>query len=166
MGAFSASSFLPLLLACACACACEHSDPNTASAPVHSPDQENHLGSGAASLNPPGQGPSLDNRMGSASTQAPNLDGAVVNELATARCDREQSCNNVGHGQKYASRDVCMDQMRGSLANDLNAANCPSGIDQPAVDKCMAAIRAEDCGHPLDTLARLEKCRTSALCMK
>jgi hypothetical protein len=103
-------------------------------------------------------------RAGVASAQ--RADTAIVNQLATARCDREQTCNNVGASAKYASRDVCMDQMRGSLANDLNAYDCPRGIDSAQIDRCMAAIRNEECSHPLDTLSRIEHCRTGALCLK
>lgn len=103
-------------------------------------------------------------RSGVASAQA--SDKAVVDRLATARCEREATCKNVGPDQKYVSRDVCMDQMRGSLANDLNAYNCPRGIDDVALDHCMTAIRNEECGHPIDSLTRVDKCRTGALCMK
>ena len=93
-------------------------------------------------------------------------DKAVVDQLASARCEREMTCKNVGPDQKYASRGVCMDQMRGNLANDLNAYNCPRGIDNIALDHCMAAIRSEECSHPIDTLTRFDKCRTGALCLK
>jgi len=93
-------------------------------------------------------------------------DANIVTQLATARCERERACNNVGPGDKYASREVCMDQMRGSLANDLNGYDCPRGIDRDALERCTAAIGVEECNHPLDTLSRMEKCRTGALCMR
>jgi hypothetical protein len=103
---------------------------------------------------------------GTGVTNAQRVDSSVANRLAEARCDREQTCNNVGAGQKYTSRAVCIDQMRGSLANDLNAYECPRGIDDAQLHECMTAIRTEECGHPFDTLSRMEKCRTGALCMK
>jgi hypothetical protein len=103
---------------------------------------------------------------GTGVTSAQTADSAIVSKLAAARCDREQTCDDVGAGKKYVSRDVCMDQMRGSLANDLNAYDCPRGIDESQLDRCMTAIRSEECSHPLDTLSRMEKCRTGALCMK
>ena len=105
------------------------------------------------------------NPSGVANTQA-GADDAIVGELATARCQREAACNNIGGGQKYASNDVCMNQMRGSLANDLNAYNCSGGIARVALDHCMAAIKAEECSHPVDTLTRIDKCRTGNLCIK
>jgi hypothetical protein len=103
---------------------------------------------------------------GTGVTSAQTADSAVVSKLSAARCDREQSCKNVGPNQKYVSRDVCLDQMRGSLANDLNAYECPRGIDESQLERCMAAIRSEECSHPLDTISRMEKCRTGALCLK
>jgi hypothetical protein len=93
-------------------------------------------------------------------------DGQLVDELANARCDRETWCKNVGAGQKYASRDVCVDQMRGSIGNDLNPQNCPAGIERARFDGCVAATRAEQCDRPLDTLARVQECRTSDMCLK
>ncbi len=103
---------------------------------------------------------------GTGVANAQKVDSTVVSRVSAARCDREQTCNNVGAGQKYATRDVCMDQMRGSLANDLNAYECPRGIDEYQLERCMTAIRSEECGHPLDTISRMAKCRTGALCMK
>jgi hypothetical protein len=126
--------------------ACEHDDQTPVANPAASVPAEPH--------------------QGATNAQAPNVDSAIVEQLSTARCDREQTCNNVGGGQKFASRDVCMNQMRGSLANDLNGYNCPRGIAQEQLQECMSAIRGERCDHPLDTIARLDRCRTGELCMK
>jgi hypothetical protein len=94
------------------------------------------------------------------------VDTTTVGQLASARCDREVSCNNVGGGQKYASRQVCMDKLRGQIANDLNSYTCPGGFDSAGLSQCMAAIKNDECSHPFDTLKRIDKCRTDALCAK
>ncbi len=99
-------------------------------------------------------------------TSQNTADKTVVQRLATARCDQEQTCNNIGAGQKFASREVCMDSLRGNIGNDLNGYKCPSGLDSAAVDRCLSAIQSEECSHPFDTLTRFDKCRTSAICMK
>ena len=96
----------------------------------------------------------------------PVVDTAAVERLASARCNREQSCNKVGAGQTYATRAVCIDQMRGNIANDLNSYKCPRGIDAEHVNHCLLAVENEQCDHPLDTLQRIEKCSTSELCTK
>jgi hypothetical protein len=36
--------------------------------------------------------------------QADSADAAIVDRLSRARCDREQSCGNIGGGQKYACK--------------------------------------------------------------
>jgi hypothetical protein len=110
------------------------------------------------------KGTSVESRPGITSAQS--VDKSVVYQLATARWDQEQTCNNIGPKAKFASRDVCMDQMKGSIGNDLDAYNCPRGIDRDAANRCMAAITSEECTHPFDTLTRYDKCRTGALCMK
>jgi hypothetical protein len=114
------------------------------------------------------QGPAVTGTPESPGVTAPQsgVDTAVVDRLTAARCDQEQGCNNIGPGAKYASRSVCMEQVHGSIANDLNAYNCPRGLDSAGVDRCMSAIKSEECSHPFDTLTRYDKCRTGALCMK
>jgi Family of unknown function (DUF6184) len=73
----------------------------------------------------------------------------------------------IGDGKKYASRSVCMEQLRGGIANDLNPYQCPGGIDGAAVEECLSAVVAEECGaHPVEAITRVEKCRNGAMCHK
>lgn len=90
----------------------------------------------------------------------------VVDQISYARCDHEQTCNNIGEGRKYATREVCMDQVRGDTANQLNAYNCPRGIDQKGLNSCLSSLRSGDCGVSLDTITRESNCRDHSLCMK
>lgn len=105
-----------------------------------------------------------DKRSGATDAQK-GADLKVVELLSSARCDQEDGCKNIGPGAKYAGRDVCLDQMRGSIGNDLNAYSCPRGLDSAGVDRCMAAIKSEECSHPFQTLSRYDTCRNGALCM-
>jgi Family of unknown function (DUF6184) len=93
-------------------------------------------------------------------------DQQTIERLADVRCAHEQKCNNVGKGQKYASLDVCKQQLASDTSNDLNATSCPRGLDQDALNRCMSAVDKEPCSVSLDTLTRLVDCRTGALCMK
>jgi hypothetical protein len=103
-----------------------------------------------------------------ATNAQPRWDDALsVDRLSSARCDREQACDNVGGGKKYASRRVCIDQMRGSIGNDINSYKCPGGIDAVAAQRCQSAIGNEECGaHPVETLTRIDDCRAGAMCLK
>jgi hypothetical protein len=122
------------------------------------------LACGAANEGPAVTG-TPESQAGVTSSQR-TADKDIVDRLATARCDQEQGCKNIGPDAKYASRSVCNDQIRGSIGNDLNAYNCPRGLDRDGVDRCMGAIKSEECSHPFDTLTRFDKCRNGALCMK
>jgi hypothetical protein len=103
--------------------------------------------------------------MGVANAQ--KADKNIVEQLANARCDRETSCDNVGVPKaKYSSRDACMAAMRGDMAPSLNGYDCPGGIDQTGLERCLNAIHDEGCGRPLDTLSRFDRCRSSSLCLK
>jgi hypothetical protein len=120
-----------------------------------------HTDGGVAVSIPPPQ------PVGVTNVQPHSIDAFTVDRLASARCDREQSCDNVGEGKKYVSRHVCMEQLRGHIDNDLNAYQCPGGIDETAVTHCVSAIGAEECGaHPVEALTRIDKCRAGAMCLK
>jgi len=124
---------------------CAHNDDNTVAS---SPDSHR----------------SPTQSVGVTNQQARNV-GGTVDRLTAARCDREQACNNIGDGKKYSSRHVCMDQVHGSIANDVNSYECPSGLDDSAVNQCLNATTNEECGvHPMEALSRLDKCRSGSMC--
>jgi hypothetical protein len=88
----------------------------------------------------------------------------VVERLTYARCEHEQTCNNIGNGRRFATREVCIDSMRGTSANALNAYRCPHGIDEGALDVCLASLRSGQCGGGF--LEKGPGCNDSDLCIK
>jgi hypothetical protein len=90
---------------------------------------------------------------------------ASIEKITMAKCDREERCDNVGQGKKFGTRQSCIDENRSSKRDDLRASECPGGIDQRQLEKCVAEIRAEHCGNVLDKVNRLTACRDAALCM-
>ena len=109
-------------------------------------------------------GESAASSHGGTSSGASGETRSASQHIANARCDRERGCSNIGADKKYASDDVCTDMIRSEWANDLNAYECPKGIVQKELDECLAAIRAEDCGSPFDTLSRISECRAGQIC--
>ena len=89
---------------------------------------------------------------------------SATRRISGARCERETRCNNVGADQKYATQDACEDQVRSEWANDLNAYECPNGVVEKELEECLAAIRAEDCNSPFDTLGRVAECTAGQIC--
>lgn len=88
----------------------------------------------------------------------------ALDGIASARCEREQRCNNVGSGKRYESLGACRAAVRASFADDLNPSDCRAGIDRGGLRECLREVRSESCGNPVDTLERVVACRTSDLC--
>jgi uncharacterized protein DUF6184 len=91
---------------------------------------------------------------------------SAVASIATARCDREIRCKNVGPKEKYKTRADCTQKLRDDKHDDLNADSCPDGVSETELANCLKAIRDEDCGNPLDAITRLNACRSGNLCVK
>jgi hypothetical protein len=96
--------------------------------------------------------------------QATAQTASARESLAKARCEREQRCNDVGADRKYSSSDDCLTRVRADWKDDLNAHECPGGVNQVRLDECLTAVRQEECGHPFSTLDRVATCRSGAMC--
>jgi hypothetical protein len=90
----------------------------------------------------------------------------AVDRIVAARCAREASCNNVGPNKHWESGANCTQKVSSDMRDDLNARDCPGGIDEKELNECLESIRSENCNNPIDTISRLAACRTSDLCMK
>jgi hypothetical protein len=99
-----------------------------------------------------------------ASVSARQLKG-VVDDISDARCELEQRCDNIGAGQSFDNRDACETKMRASIADDLNTQDCPHGVEHSKLSACLAEIRSEKCGNPMDSMSRWNTCRKGALCI-
>jgi Family of unknown function (DUF6184) len=90
--------------------------------------------------------------------------GLAVRSITSARCEREQRCDNVGPGKKWESEGECETKTRAEWREDLNKYECPQGIVQAELDECLVNIREESCGNPFDTIARAVQCNASDIC--
>jgi hypothetical protein len=90
---------------------------------------------------------------------------SAVSDIVKARCNLEARCNNIGAGQKFDDRQACESKLQGSTADDLNSKDCPQGIDRDKLSECLADIKAESCGSPLDSMSRWNACRTGNVCL-
>jgi hypothetical protein len=63
--------------------------------------------------------------------------------LATARCDREASCNEIGDSKQYATYEACVDQMTALIAAGDHP--CLASQDREGLAHCLADIREQDC---------------------
>lgn len=89
---------------------------------------------------------------------------STANKLAEARCEREQRCNNVGEGRKYASQAKCLSAVASEWKEELDDYACPGGTVQGALDHCLSEIRSEGCESPLASLERIVDCDAHEVC--
>lgn len=93
-----------------------------------------------------------------------NSTRSATESIAMSRCQREQSCNNVGADKKYSSAADCLTRIRNDWKDDLNARECPNGVNQVQLDQCLTKIRTEECSSPFDTLSRVTECTAGQIC--
>lgn len=111
-----------------------------------------------------------DERTGRETTGTTTITGAslasatAIDRLVAARCEREERCKNVGADKKYTNPSACGQKLRNDMKDDLNAKDCPRGVDQKELNECLEQIRKEDCGSPIDAISRLTECRSGELC--
>lgn len=89
----------------------------------------------------------------------------AIQRITTARCERELACNNIGAGKSYSTREACTNELGHDKRADIRAEECPRGISEPDLNDCLADIRSEKCGNPLDSISRLAACRKGKLCL-
>ena len=98
-------------------------------------------------------------------TPASRTRGAAE-QIAQARCEREQQCGNIGKDQTYSSSQDCLTRIRNDWKDELNARECPGGINEHELNECLAQVRAEACSNPFDTLARVTECTSGQICIE
>lgn len=89
---------------------------------------------------------------------------SATESIARSRCEREQRCGNIGGDKKFSSTDDCLTRVRSDWKDDLNARECPGGVNHTQLDECLTEIRNEDCSSPLDTLERVAACTAGQIC--
>jgi hypothetical protein len=113
-----------------------------------------------------GRGAGREVAVASTTGAGPSPGEIAAQSIAVARCDHEQTCDNVGSGRAYTSRNACVDVLREKTRDELRTTECPAGIDETQLEKCLGEIREEKCRNPLDTVTRLSACRQTGLCVK
>jgi len=90
----------------------------------------------------------------------------VLDRISAATCDREQSCNTIGPGATFPSREVCVATIQDKYGKDLSVGMCPGGIDGAALDDCLKSLEAGQCSGTADTISRSASCPVKAMCIK
>ncbi|MDC0739730.1 DUF6184 family natural product biosynthesis lipoprotein [Polyangium mundeleinium] len=89
----------------------------------------------------------------------------ALQSLADARCDRAVRCNQIGAGQRWSSRDACIQSVRQAERKDINLYECTGGVDQKELSECLNEINTANCESAFDALAQMAACRSSDMCL-
>jgi hypothetical protein len=100
---------------------------------------------------------------------APRISAAdAAEEIAQARCNREQRCNNIGADAEFQSREHCLNVIRPDTSHMLAQKPCEYGVSRNELSKCMNDIASERCSgvaRVFDRLERFISCRADSLCL-
>jgi hypothetical protein len=90
----------------------------------------------------------------------------AAEQIAQARCEREQQCGNIGPDKTFSSSQDCLARIQNDWKDDLNSRQCPGGINQKELNECLMQVQAEACENPFDTLARITECTAGQICIE
>jgi hypothetical protein len=89
------------------------------------------------------------------------VDNATM-EVANARCDREQRCNEIGESKKYSTREHCLTVMKKEATDDFS--DCRTGVDQEDLRECLTEIANQDCSGLFSGFDEFVSCGMDDLC--
>jgi hypothetical protein len=102
--------------------------------------------------------------VGVTATQAV-ADEDVIQRIASARCDRSQSCDRIGPGAPYRDRGVCMEKMRELVSKELNTSRCQGGIGEVGVSRCLKSLEIAHCDMPGQEYPTTSHCKIVDMCI-
>jgi hypothetical protein len=88
----------------------------------------------------------------------------AIRDVSRARCNREQTCNRVGPERAHETMEACLHEVERDTRATLRDSECPNGIDQAGLSRCLDDIRNERCSNPLDVMSRLASCNRAKVC--
>ncbi len=106
-------------------------------------------------------GPQPEPKFAPASRSVPEVEKAA-DELARARCERAQRCNEVGPTSKYETLQDCQQTMLVDTQEELG--DCHQGVDRGDFNQCLATVREQDCRGAMDSLRESKACSSDDLC--
>jgi Family of unknown function (DUF6184) len=91
-------------------------------------------------------------------------DGVLT--IIDGRCEAEMRCGNIGVSRKYETLAACQTSVGDSVRNHFETDECRANFDRQILEKCLTALRDDECNARSDPLTRIESCRTTAICTR
>lgn len=84
--------------------------------------------------------------------------------LTRARCDREETCDNIGEKRAFVNRDACTHELERAQEQAPLSRACPRGMREALLEDCLSEVRREECGNPHHLAERIDRCKIDELC--
>jgi hypothetical protein len=99
----------------------------------------------------------------------PMAPASAIEQVASARCQAEIDCGNVGETKRFSDREHCMATTRDALTEELaDDADCKNGISREDLDECITEIETAECGGArgmFDAWRATMECGSKNLCL-
>lgn len=104
----------------------------------------------------------------SSATTSAAVEGRVPNEeaiqqLANARCNRNERCNLIGPGKLHADRGSCDRTVQRETASDFRSADC-KGVKLGPLNECANDVTKLACSLDKPTVMMVTSCNGGELC--
>lgn len=107
------------------------------------------------------------NESGAATASAPYAtpNQTAIDNITSARCNREMSCDGIGTGKPYDSFEMCQRELSRNTGTSLRPTECPNGVRETGLSACMSDLENERCNMRIDTIERVSTCSREKLCI-
>jgi hypothetical protein len=78
----------------------------------------------------------------------------AIRQLTTARCQREEACNNIGQGKRYDDQSACQREVAQNSRSMFRTEDC-GRVMQSRLNNCIDEVRTQACNNPIDEISRL-----------
>jgi hypothetical protein len=112
-----------------------------------------------------GDGARHTSSVGVTSLQAPVDVPSALSRVADALCEHIMSCA-TGGTPPFGSQSECFEQVRGSLAENVNSATCADGLQPVQLAACLTVIHDLSCREPRQSDEPIDQCSAGALCAR
>ena len=86
--------------------------------------------------------------------------------IATARCEREVRCKNVGGEEgKYVTQEDCVVSLEPATRSELDARDCPKGVSEVELTECTEEIKQTGCDSPVQNIDLITECSNDEICV-
>ena len=101
-----------------------------------------------------------------ANTATTTTTAAAITRVSDARCERDETCREIGTGRAFGDRNECMNAVGHDFVTTLPDDACPSGVDSDRLAACISEMKSNPCREddPKSAAGLPSSCAREQLC--